>query len=634
MVPDKNKHNKIIQLSHKRSSRFGLDKGDLKPNILTENEFEKLLKASDDFLEITNPILDEMYDFLKGSGFIIILTDKNGCILRITGDEEAVAVARKANMTEGAYMDEKSIGTNAMGTAILGDCPIQVTAEEHFIDAFQKWTCSAAPIHDLKGNITGVLNLTGNSQLSHPHTLGLVVVAVNAIESRLKNNDSEKQLYNSNEFAFATMNSLSYGLFAIDLNDKILWVNDNACREINIRRLHLIDRPISDFFPDWANVRQTILKGRSYIDEEAQFSIAGLKEKYLFNAYLIKTKDKEILGYLLAFREFGRVMRTVNKYAGYSTRYSFDDIIGNSPKTKAIIRYSKTVAKSASPILITGESGTGKEIIAQSIHNSSPFHDGAFVALNCGAISESLIESELFGYVEGAFTGAIKGGRPGKFELANKGTLFLDEIGEMPFSMQVKLLRALQEKAVFRVGSDKPVPVDVRIIAATNKILEEEVKKGTFRLDLFYRLNVVEIKMPPLRERREDILPLVRFFLKRKAAKYEKSIPALDEHTNELLSEYSWPGNIRELENLMEKVVIFDGKISADLLIPRTINSNNPLTQTFETTSTETWNIEEIEKKTIVNALVHFNNNISRVATALGISRNTLYLKMKKFNIK
>lgn len=574
-----------------------------------------------------------MFDFLRGSGFFVMLTDRDGCILNLTGDESIIIQARKLKMVEGALMHEKSIGTNAVGIALIGDCPMQITAEEHYVSELHKWTCSAAPIHDLSGDILGILNLIGTREHSHLHTLGLVVSAVNAVESRLKNNNIQKQLHNSNEFAFAMMNSLSYGMFAIDLHDDILWVNDMACRAINIRRLHLINRPVTEIFPDWRKVRQTILLGKTFIDEEAQFSITGLKDKYLFNSYLIKTKEKEILGFLLTFREFTRVMKIVNKYAGHSTRYTFDDYIGNSPKTKTLIRYSKTVAKSSSPILITGESGIGKEIIAQSIHNTSNYRDGAFIAVNCGAISESLIESELFGYAEGAFTGAKKGGRPGKFELADNGTLFLDEIGEMPLNMQVKLLRALQEKAVFRVGSDVPVPVNVRIIAATNKILETEVKNGNFRLDLFYRLNVVEIKVPSLRDRKEDIIPLVHFFLKKKAAKYEKTIPELEANTMSLLKDYDWPGNIRELENLIEKIVIFSGKMSPDSLIHQSIHDEINIPDQALTESPEIWNLEEIERNIITKALVRFDKNISKVAASLGISRNTLYIKMKKYNI-
>lgn len=425
-------HREIIHQSHKRSRDYGINQdSSASSKILSAAELSKILKKNESLIAITLPIIDELYEFLQGSGFIIILTDRNGCILEINGDMEPLDEARKANLVRGAYMDEKSIGTNAMGTAISENCPVQVTATEHFISAYYKWTCSAAPIHNISGAITGTLNLTGKSNLVHPHTLGMVVAAVSAIEFRLNNASIQKQLDNANQFAFGMMNNLAYGLFAIDLNDDILWVNDTACRSINIRRLHLINIPIESIFPEWKHVKEIILKQDSYNDVEGQFNVPKLREKYLFSAYLIRTKEGDIPGYLLAFRDYSGVIRMINQYAGHNTRYSFDDLIGDSKEIRELTSYCARIARKPTTVLITGESGTGKEIIAQAIHHESPRHDAAFVAINCGAISESLIESELFGYVEGAFTGAAKAGRPGKFELADKGTLFLDETSDI-----------------------------------------------------------------------------------------------------------------------------------------------------------------------------------------------------------
>lgn len=627
-------HREIIHQSHKRSRDYGIDQdSSASSRILSTSELSKILKKNEALIAITLPIIDELYEFLQGSGFIIILTDRNGCILEINGDMEPLEEARKANLVRGAYMDERSIGTNAMGTAISENCPVQVTATEHFISAYYKWTCSAAPIHDISGAITGTLNLTGKSNLVHPHTLGMVVAAVSAIEFRLNNASIQKQLDNANQFAFGMMNNLAYGLFAIDLNDDILWVNDTACRSINIRRLHLINIPIESIFPEWKHVKEIILKQDTYNDVEGQFNVPKLREKYLFSAYLIRTKEGDIPGYLLAFREYSGVIRMINQYAGHNTRYSFDDLIGESKEIRELISYCTRIARKPSTVLITGESGTGKEIIAQAIHHEGPRHDAAFVAINCGAISESLIESELFGYVEGAFTGASKAGRPGKFELADKGTLFLDEIGEMPLDMQVKLLRALQEKAVIRIGSEKPIPVDVRIIAATNKNLEEEVNAGRFRLDLFYRINVIEVKVPPLRDHREDIVPLVNHFLKRKAAKFDIPIPEIKPELMQSLIHYHWPGNVRELENLMERAVIMDGRLSADIFSKNTQDNNQQEPETTIENQNPTWNLTEIERNAIMDALKFFHNNITHTADALGLSRNTLYLKMKKYGI-
>lgn len=611
---------------------YGVDRYKLSPKILDAEKLNRVLAKNQILLDISRPIIDELYGFHKENNFLIILADKRGCILYIKGNEYAISATQDLNIRVGTYMDEKSIGTNGIGTSLAENGPVQISGDEHFSVDYHTKSCTAAPIREKSGQIIGVLNLTDYSTQSHPNTMGLVVTAVKAIESHFQNINIQKQLQNSNEFAFAMMNSLSYGMFAIDLNDDILWVNDAACRFINIRRLHLINISIKEFFPDWDLVRNSILTDQPYIDEEAKFNISELKEKFLFNAYPIKTKDKEILGFILSFRELSRVLKIIKKYAGFSTRYTFDYIVGESPKTKALIKNAKTVAKNFSTVLITGESGTGKEIIAQSLHHASRYRNASFVAVNCGAIAETLIESELFGYVEGAFTGAKKGGSPGKFELADGGTLFLDEIGEMPLNMQVKLLRVLQEKTVYRVGSSTPIYVNVRIIAATNKNLTEELAKGTFRFDLYYRLNVIEINVPPLRERKEDIVPLARFFLKKKAAIYEKTIPELDAETINQLILYKWPGNVRELENFIERAVIFDGRVNASSLLKTDI-PNDVVSNPKSNILPESWRLEDMEKELISKALVKFDHNISKIAEVLGVSRNTLYLKMKKYNL-
>ncbi len=631
-----NSHHDIIKRSYKRCKAFVIsNSGVAQRRVLTSVHLRKLLKQNADLIEITSPVISGLYNFLKNSGFIIILTDKNGCIIEMAGDKNALDEASCLNLVPGAFMDEKSIGTNGAGTALAENCPVQITAEEHFIPVFNKYTCSAAPIHDASNQIIGVLNLTGNSERVHPHTLGMVVAAVAAIEYNINNYNIQKQLHNSNQFAFSMMNNLTNGLFAMDLNDQILWVNDTACRSINTRRLDLINNPIERIFPDWPQVKEIILQNEPYSDEENRFSISKVKERFLFNAYLIKTKEDEILGYILSFRGMGDILKMIHKYSDHSTRYSFSDFIGESQATNELIRYSKTIAKNQSSVLICGESGTGKEIIAQSIHHAGSRRDRAFVAINCGAISESLIESELFGYADGAFTGAKKGGKTGKFELADKGTLFLDEIGEMPAEMQVKLLRTIQEKAVTRVGGNKPVPVNVRIIAATNKNLEEEVKAGKFRLDLYYRLNVFEVIIPPLRERRDDILPLINYFLKRNALRFDIPIPELKPDLIVALVQYNWPGNIRELENLMERALILKGNLDKSTIshLPVIAVSEPEHQQTKPSDTEQMLSLEEHEKNNILRTIRHFKNNISKSAESLGISRNTLYQKMNKYDL-
>lgn len=320
---------------------------------------------------------------------------------------------------------------------------------------------------------------------------------------------------------------------------------------------------------------------------------------------------------------------TVNKHCKTQVPYTFDSIIGSSKKIENLIIYSKEIANSPSTVLIQGESGTGKELFAQAIHNYSDRKGKAFIAINCGAIPNNLIESELFGYEEGAFTGARKGGCAGKFEIANNGTLFLDEIGDMPLNVQVHLLRVLQEGYVVRIGGDKSIPINVRIIAATNKDLKQEVEKGTFRRDLYYRLSVIPINIPPVRERKEDIMQLIKYFLQIKSIQLNKDMPKLDNDVYNKLINYNWPGNVRELENYIENLVNLGGKSTIELESKYSNKKYEILNLCDEDRS-----LEEIEREIIQKYLVKYDMNITKTSQILKISRSTLYNKIKKLNIQ
>ncbi|MDN5328328.1 MAG: sigma-54 dependent transcriptional regulator, acetoin dehydrogenase operon transcriptional [Bacteroidales bacterium] len=441
-------------------------------------------------------------------------------------------------------------------------------------------------------------------------------------------------LSNANRFAYALVNNLAIGVLVINPLEQITWVNATGCRLLQTDYSSVVNLPISKIYADWERARRRILAGETFVDEEGNFLQFNLRDKFFFNAFVIRSQDERQLGYMVTFREFRRVINLVNKYTGSHARFSFDDIIALSPTMIELVEYAKKIADSPSSVLITGESGTGKEVFAQSIHQASSRKDAGFVAINCGAISPTLIESELFGYEEGAFTGARKGGRPGKFELADKGTLFLDEIGEMPPEMQVKLLRAIQEGRITRVGGQKEIPVDVRIIAATNRNPVEEIKKGKFRLDLYYRLNVIPLHIPPLRERKEDIKPLFRLFLKQKAEELNRRIPYISPILFEKIQNYYWPGNIRELENYAEQAVLLDGNIpepGRGMQMPVSTTNIAPLPQKRD--EDKILSLDEAEAEAIHKAVLKCNNNLSQAARVLKISRNTLYLKLRKYNI-
>lgn len=310
--------------------------------------------------------------------------------------------------------------------------------------------------------------------------------------------------------------------------------------------------------------------------------------------------------------------------------FAINNIIDNSPKIRELKNMVKRVAKSDSTILITGESGTGKEVFANAIHETSQRQNNNYIKVNCAAIPSNILESELFGYEEGAFTGAKKGGKVGKFELANKGTIFLDEIGDMSFDMQAKILRVIQEKTVVRVGGHHGKKVDIKIVAATNQDLETKIEKGEFREDLFYRLNVIPFKIPPLRERPDDIPILCDYFINKYNKKFGIYIEDIHSEAMNYLKKYSWPGNVRELENAIERIYNFidSDTIGKKHLSKKILNSEEKFPKGELNTL-----LDEYEKQIITRLLKTYDNKKSRVAEKLGINRGTLYQKLKKYAI-
>ena len=640
----------IIKTSHKRSRDWGVDTGVVNPSlVLSESAFKLSRERNQRLINIAVPFVKLLHEFVAESGFIILLTDEKGYILELAGHQNTLDEIRPYRIIPGACMGEKSIGTNAISIALDENIAIQLTGKEHYAEIFHNWSCSAAPVHDEKGNILGCLNISGYIDKVYPHILGLIVASVKAIEFQLKSSYSEMRQKEAYRFVSQILNTLEFGVLGTDVSGTIKRANNITSRLLRLPVEQIENKNLGDFVPDWSKLFAQVKNNEVILDEEVQISRFGVRETLSLSAYPLTDAEGNINGSVVTLRDMKRVYKMVNKYTGMQARYNFDDLIGESDEMNRIIEYCRSISDSPSTVLIQGESGTGKEVLAQSIHNFSSRRDNGFVALNCGAIPETLIESELFGYTEGAFTSAKKGGKPGKFELANSGTLFLDEIGEMPPDMQVKLLRALQEKAITRVGGDKLIPVDVRIIAATNKNLLEEIKKGKFRQDLYYRLSVIPVYIPPLRKRREDIPMLINYFLNLKSVKLRKQLPDMDNRLFKKLVYYNWPGNVRELENFIEKYVNLNGKIgwSDEIMNPDAFRDSAGLEDVdgenksaisasekpFEMENKEVFSLTELEKQAIVHAVKVYDRNMTRVAKALGISRNALYQKIKKFEL-
>ncbi len=353
-------------------------------------------------------------------------------------------------------------------------------------------------------------------------------------------------------------------------------------------------------------------------------------QSYVLNVNPLISKDNIFSGYILSLDDIKKINELINANR-YGNPIAFEDIIAESNKMLETINQAKLFSLSDSPVLITGESGTGKELFTRSIHNSSKRSNKPFVAINCASIPEQLLESELFGYEEGSFTGSKKGGKSGLFEIANGGTIFLDEIGEMAPHIQAKLLRVLQEKKIRRIGSHKETPIDVRVLSATNQDIEEMINSRKFRLDLLYRINIFSIHIPPLRERKSDLPALIQYFIRLHSIRYNKDIDEIDSKVMKKLINHNWPGNVRELQNVLERAVALSKHnkvLEKDIVL--NYRSNN---EEFIVSNSLKKSLENLEKKMIIDGL-KTHNSIRAAAKGLDATHTMILNRMKKYNIK
>lgn len=434
-----------------------------------------------------------------------------------------------------------------------------------------------------------------------------------------------------NEELKAILDNTKEGYVAIDKNGIITLINRTALELIPGYK-NPVGKLLIDVFPELKELLDTLETGKEYLQE-----IAYLKGiTVLYNMIPLKLDNKEIMGAIVTFNDINIITKGEHKIRdrvlskGFYAKYQFSNIKGKSKAINDCIKNAKKFAPTDSTVLIVGETGVGKELFAQSIHNSSLRKNGPFVAVNCASLPESILESELFGYEEGAFTGAKKDGKAGLFELAHKGTIFLDEISEMPLRLQARFLRVLQERKVMRLGSDQIIPIDVRIISATNKNIKKLVLQNRFRPDLFYRLNVLTLLIPSLRERKGDIIELIKDFW---LIFFENEDIQLTKDAIKVLSDYSWPGNVRQLENFIEKLSIINTSKTIDSLTIKT------MIRDFEPDFESKDGVENkytkpfISKEEVEDALKISNGHRTNAANILGIHRSTLWRLMKKFNI-
>lgn len=443
------------------------------------------------------------------------------------------------------------------------------------------------------------------------------------------------------------LSSLDEAISVVNTKGEMMFWNEAAEKTYQIKKEEIIGKNIREFFHQEDIMLLKVLETQQPVRD--RYHIPRPDKHVLISTSLIYNEKDELAGSLSVEKDITSTIKLNEKLSSTSKELQelkkkmtfnqlddpFHKIKGRNASIQEIIYNAKKVAKTDAAILISGESGVGKELFAQAIHENSKQNGKPFIPINCGAIPNALFESELFGYEPGAYTGAAKGGKPGKIELADQGTLFLDEVGELPLEMQVKLLRALQEKEIFRIGGVTPIKVNVRIIAATNRVLEKMVENRTFRADLYYRLNVFSISIPPLRERKDDIPYLVHHLLKEFTAHYRKPELFIHQKAIQRLTDYRWPGNIREMRNIIERLVVLnENNEISEQDVSRILPENTRfIIQREKTVLSLSGEKEQLERDQILMALQKTYENKSSAAKILGISRATLYKKMKKYGI-
>jgi transcriptional regulator of acetoin/glycerol metabolism len=607
--------------------------------VLNSQSLKELQQRMGELLPVARAEMESLYEQIAGSGFAVILSDTQGVVLTTITDPSLQREFRQAGLSLGALWDERHEGTNGIGTCLAEGCPVTVHREEHFRGYNLSLSCSGAPILDPHGSIIAVLDAStansSDSRLIQRHTMALVNMSAHLISRwNFLNEFSQSwilRFHSRPEF----VGLLHEALVAIDGAGNILAVNESALLQLGCStRKALIGESIEKFFQfDFET-----LERRAQFEPSTIWPVRDLAHGRRF--FAIARAPLRPAARTLELAAPNPVAAT----AGSAQRGSGQHHVGEDPQMRKNLTFGKQLFAKQVPILLQGATGTGKEAFAKALHHSGLWFDKPFVTVNCAAIPESLIESELFGYTRGAFTGAVKEGRVGKILQSNGGTLFLDEIGDMPLMLQTRLLRVIEEREVVPLGSDQAIPVNLHVISATHRDIRQMIQDGEFREDLYYRLNGITLHLPLLRDR-GDKADLIRTLLQEENAGQE-SIEIAEDAFHKLL-DYSWPGNIRQLRNALRtaSALCRDGIIRLSNLPQEILHTDTSARTT--TPPSAAANVEsaapamslpsdalrDAECAALLRELERMHWNISRTAQALGISRNTLYRKIHKHNI-
>jgi transcriptional regulator of acetoin/glycerol metabolism len=593
--------------------------------LLTERE------RNESLLKHAAPVMNGLYAQIARSGSMIVLTNASGFIIHSVGDQTFLDRASKVALSPGVEWSEESKGTNAIGTALVEKVPVSVHGSQHFFSANHFLTCSASPIFDPCSRMLGVLDVSGDWRNPSHHSLALINLAVQTIENQMFAHAFPDGFLLHCHVQQELIGTVFEALLAFDQDGRVLSANRSACRLIGRSHAELLTHTFSSMFDKpLGALYDPLLRGTDMLE------LRLFGGRTLFGRPKAGNQSRppaRVISMDVQRPETGPPVSRIQiaKDQGLA-RLSTGDA-----QMDAVVEKVRRVLGRDIPVLIQGETGTGKELLARAIHDEGPRRDQTFVAVNCAAIPDGLIESELFGYEEGAFTGARRKGYPGRIMQADGGTLFLDEIGDMPLALQARLLRVLQERTVVPLGSGRATPVDLSIICATHRKLRDLVAQGSFRADLYYRLNGLTVMLPPLRER-SDLRALVHRILAS-----EESIPQglrIDDEVVALFERHPWPGNMRQLANLLRTAGVMaadDGCIRKTHLPDDFIDELGgaptfaPSEHEFRAVATQApCDLDSLTLRAIRESLSRNDGNVAATARELGISRTTLYRKLKE----
>ena len=624
-----------IAASWRRCRDLGVDP--LMPRCCEFAPMTEIECQTEAYTELAKDVELQVYNQIRDKDLLITVTEANGRILRTCGSKEVLLEADRLHFGPGAVWSEDSVGTNAISLALSEGIPAQVMGEEHFCSSHQAWGCTATPIFTPFGGLWGCFDISGACTADHSQALWLVMGAAREIEHRLLSASLANMENKSRVLMNSLFSSMPVGIVMVDEEGHITYANSLALRMMG-QRSDLRGHSADAFFEYTPYARQQRQRPRADSvpirclgNPAINAQIMPLISDGMERRYSIITLNPE---------GPARSTRTAVPARSMLRRESrrFGDILYRSDIMARVVDKAQHMAQGPAPILLHGETGTGKELFARAIHAAGGRKEGPFIALNCGALPRELIQSELFGYERGSFTGAVEEGRPGKFELADKGILFLDEISEMPLEMQVNLLRPLENRTITRIGGKRSFKVDFRLISATNRNLDELLASGNFRKDLFYRIHVLALEIPPLRERRDDIALVAEHHCRHLCLAYDQPFAGLSAEALRLMQDYDWPGNVRELVHCMEYAL---NMARGNAILPEHLPSSlcdqskpalpSPTkAHTSTPLSMSSFNLNSLEAHAIKAALHHYEGNMLQAAKALGIGRNTLYAKLRR----